>query len=119
MNVAILGASIKEDRLSNMAQARLTNLGHQVFPVTPIYDEVLGVPCYTNLIDIKEKIDTITVYLAPDKTRSLIQQFMTLNPRRVILNPGTESTLLTKSLEENGIQVLEACTLVMLSSSSF
>jgi len=38
-----------------------------------------------------------------------------LSPKRIIFNPGTENQELKKLAEAQGIECLEACTLVMLS----
>jgi hypothetical protein len=42
-----------------------------------------------------------------------------LKPRRVIFNPGSENEALAKKLREAGIEVVEACTLVLLRSEAF
>jgi hypothetical protein len=43
----------------------------------------------------------------------------TIKPRRVIFNPGTENPRLARSLRADGIEVEEACTLVLLQTGQF
>lgn len=40
-------------------------------------------------------------------------------PKRIIFNPGTENQTFEKMAEEKGIEVLNACTLVMLSIGNY
>ena len=67
MNVAILGASEKRERYSYKAQQLLVEEGHMVFPVSSSGKDILGVQGYPFLTDIKDSIDTITVYVNPTR----------------------------------------------------
>ena len=40
-------------------------------------------------------------------------------PKRIIFNPGTENPELEKLAKDNQIEVLEACTLVLLSTGQY
>ena len=42
-----------------------------------------------------------------------------LNPRRVIFNPGTENYDFMQQASNEGIEVVEGCTLVMLRSGQY
>lgn len=119
MNVAILGASAKKDRYSYLALTSLKNKGHRVFPINPNLAEIEGQAAYPSLSVLPEKVDTITVYLAPYRSEPLTEDIISAKPRRVIFNPGAENPSLMKRLEDNGIMVVSACTLVMLSLDSF
>lgn len=118
-NVAVLGASPKKDRYSNRAINMLLEYGHTVYPIHPIKDTIEGLKVYHSLSEIQHPIDTLTVYVGPKNMQPLIQSIVTLNPKRVILNPGTESRELIEKLNENNILYVEACTLVMLSTNQF
>ncbi|MEM9235166.1 MAG: CoA-binding protein [Verrucomicrobiota bacterium] len=116
MKVAILGASPKQDRYSNKAQRMLAEHGHEVFPVNPSGSEVLGVPATT---EVPEGMDTVTLYVGPRNLEPMLDQLIAAAPKRVIFNPGTESEEAMERLQENGIEVEEACTLVLLSTGTF
>ena len=122
MNVAIIGASEKPDRYSHRAQRMLMDHGHTTFPVSPNAKEILDRPGYASLLDIPEEegpIDTLTVYVNPQRFEPLIDEVRELSPRRVIFNPGTESGDAAEALREAGIHVVEACTLVLLRTDQF
>ncbi|MEM9158501.1 MAG: 2-amino-4-hydroxy-6-hydroxymethyldihydropteridine diphosphokinase [Verrucomicrobiota bacterium] len=117
--VAILGASRKEDRYSNKAQRMLMEHGHSVVPVAPVAEEVLGVRCLKSITACKGNIDTVTLYVGPQRLGPLVDEIIEKMPRRVIFNPGTESEEYERRMQEAGIEVEEACTLVMLRTGSF
>lgn len=119
MNVAILGASSNPERYSNKAQVQLTKNGHTVFPVSAKEATILGINTFTSLSGIKDPIDTVTLYINPARLTGEMDKILTLKPKRVIFNPGTESDELEKVLSDNGIRTVEACTLVLLSIGQF
>ncbi|MGC6426308.1 MAG: CoA-binding protein [Akkermansiaceae bacterium] len=119
VKVAILGASLKPERYSHQAQLLLMENGHEVFPVSPRGVEILEVPGFSSLSEVGVKIDTVTLYLGPERLAPLVEEVMELNPRRVIFNPGTESADAMEQLEKAGIECEEACTLVMLRAGLF
>lgn len=118
-NVAVLGASHKPDRFSNGAIRVLKRDGFRVLPVHPRYSEIEGFPVFSDLDQISDPVDTLTLYLSPARVAPLIEAIVALKPGRVIFNPGTESTALEGRLRQAGISFVHACTLVMLQSKQF
>jgi len=117
--VAVLGASPKPDRYAFKAMQMLRQHGHEPLPVNPAYDEILGVKCYRRINDVPAPIDTLTVYLGKRRSDPLVEQITSALPRRIILNPGAENDELASAARKRGIEVVEGCTLVMLSSGTF
>jgi uncharacterized protein len=117
--VAILGASPNPQRYANMAQKQLLAKGHEVILVSPRYDEVEGLPCSSDVKNINEPIDTLTLYVNAEKSSAMADSILSLQPKRVIFNPGTENPELQKRLVAKNIEALEACTLVLLSLDQF
>ena len=116
MKVAILGASPKPERYSHQAQLLLSEHGHQVFPVSPTGWEILGV---AGMAKVPSEMDTVTLYLGPDRLLPVLDALIEAAPRRVIFNPGTESLEAIERLEAAGIETEAACSLVMLRTGSF
>lgn len=119
MNVAILGASNKPDRYSFMAFRLLREKGHALFPVHPVLKEIEGAPVYASITKITEPLDTITVYLSQKNQQAVESDLLSCNARRVIFNPGAENSDLALRLRQNGVETLEACTLVLLRTGQF
>ena len=82
----------------------------------------MGKKVYKTIGDLAssgQKIDTVTVYVNSAISDKFEQDFLKLKPTRVIFNPGAENPRLQKGLEQQGIAVENACTLVMLRTDQF
>ncbi len=119
MNVAVLGASNKPDRYSFKALRMLREKGHTPYPVHPALSTVDGIAVWTSLRAIPEPIDTVTVYLSARNQEAIANDLLDGGVRRVIFNPGAENPELAEQLRQRGKEVLEACTLVLLSTGQF
>lgn len=114
----VLGASENTERYSNLAVKKLVAHNH---PVTAI-----GLK-EGNVNDIKilkgnpiiENLDTVTLYLNPANQIPYYQYILSLHPKRIIFNPGTENDELQTLAHNQGIYTMEACTLVLLSTNQY
>lgn len=119
MNVAVLGASDKTDRYSYKALKMLKDKGHWPFPIHPVLKAVDGQPVYAKLTDITEPVHTVTVYLSAENSNKAAGDLLAGQIKRVIFNPGAENPALAAQLKDKGVEVVEACTLVMLTTGQF
>ena len=117
--VVVLGASPKPERYSNQAVRALVEYGHRVIPVHPLLKKIAGVVAVPALSSVKDPVNTLTLYVGPERGKELLQDMINLGPHRVIMNPGTESDEIEEELNARGIAVLRACTLVMLRTGRF
>jgi predicted CoA-binding protein len=119
MRVAVLGASPNSDRYSNRAIRSLRQHGHEVIPINPAHKLIEGLAVVPTLAADPSPIDTVTVYVSPKHIEPLIDGIIAARPRRIIANPGAESDTLREQARAAGIEYVEACTLVMLSTGQF
>jgi uncharacterized protein len=112
-SVAILGASDKPDRYSNMLLKRLASKGHKLYPVNPALKTIDGIEVYPTLADLPPGIDVLTVYMNPMRSSALANAIEATGIPRVIFNPGAENEELSDRLTEAGVRVEEACSLVL------
>lgn len=117
--VVVLGASDKPDRYSYKAVKLLEEHGHKVIPVHPTLKNIEGLTVVNNLSAITEHIDTLTLYVGAAASSSMQSEILALKPKRIIMNPGAENPDLAKAATAEGIEVLEACTLVMLKTGQY
>jgi predicted CoA-binding protein len=117
--VAVLGASDNPERTAYQAIERLLGSNHDVIPVSPKGGEIFGLPVVPALGQITRPVDTLTMYVGPDRQGALVGDIVALKPRRVIFNPGTENPSIYPQLQQAGIAIQEACTLVLLSTRQF
>jgi len=117
--VAVVGASAKPERYSNRALRMLQSAGHGPIPVSRLGQDILGLKGFPTVSAIPDPVDTVTMYLSPEKQGPVIQGILARKPRRVIFNPGAENPEAYAALSRHGIEVVEACTLVLLSTGQF
>jgi predicted CoA-binding protein len=114
----VLGASTNPSRYSNMAITRLNARKHEVIAVGLRAGKVGDVNIVTGLPE-EENVDTVTLYLNSNNQKPYYDYILSLRPKRIIFNPGAENEELEQLAHKNGIQTMEACTLVMLNIGQY
>lgn len=80
--------------------------------------EISGVKI-TKEFKLFDGVDTVSLYVGPRNQDYWKEYIKELKPKRVIFNPGTENEDFQMDLIKEGIEVEEACTLVLLSMGSY
>ena len=114
----VVGASENPERYSYLATKLLVAHGHPVLCIGLKEGRIDDTPIVTGepvLIDIH----TITLYVNPTAQHALIPYLFSLNPRRIIFNPGTENEAFTMVAKQKGIETMDACTLVILKTGQY
>lgn len=114
----VLGASSNPSRYSYLALNRLINAGHTVEAIGKKQETVAGVPIQNEPTPLKD-INTVTLYLNPENQKPYYNYIISLHPKRIIFNPGTENEELEKLAHQNNIATMEACTLVLLTTGQY
>lgn len=114
----IIGATEKPDRYANRAALSLIRHGHPIELIGLREGTIAGNRIRTGQPALDE-VDTVTLYVGPQHQPILYDYVKQLNPRRVIFNPGTENPDFEQQLSRVGIEPIEACTLVMLSTGTY
>jgi predicted CoA-binding protein len=114
----VLGASDNPSRYSYLAVQRLRNHGHPVVAIGRKKTMLNDVLIEKEQVAAND-IDTVTVYLNPSHQQEYYDYILSLQPKRIIFNPGAENDELAALAAEKGIEVKEACTLVMLSTNQY
>jgi len=114
----IVGASTNADRYAYKAANALTKHGHSIVNIGTKSGTVAGVEIQKGKPPISD-LDTITLYIGAAHQPDMYDYLLGLKPKRIIFNPGTENPQFEKMAREKGIEVLEACTLVMLASNQY
>lgn len=114
----VLGASQNPARYSNMAVTRLNSHNHTVVAIGRREGKIGNTQIVTGQPK-EDDVDTVTLYLNPQNQKPYYDYILSLRPKRIIFNPGAENDELEKLAQQNGIQTMEACTLVLLSIGQF
>jgi len=116
----VLGASPNPSRYAFVASKMLKDYRHEFVPVGIKKGEIAG----ETILDLRDKpeikdVDTVTLYLGPQNQTEWYDYILSLKPKRIIFNPGTENRELMDLARDQDIEVDMACTLVMLRSGQY
>jgi uncharacterized protein len=114
----VLGASENSERYSNMAIKKLLAYGHEVVAIGKREGKVENVEIVKSKPQF-ENIDTVTMYMSAKNQKEYEEYVLSLQPKRIIFNPGAENDELSEKAAAHGINPIEACTLVMLSTEQY
>jgi uncharacterized protein len=116
----LVGATTNPDRYAFLVAQQLADRGFEFIPIGIKKGNLFG----REIMDLREKpelkgIHTITLYLGPANQSEWMDYLISLNPKRIIFNPGTENPEFFRKANEAGIEVLPACNLVMLNTGQY
>jgi predicted CoA-binding protein len=116
----VIGATPNQSRYAYLAANMLREYDHEVVPMGIKQGEVAG----KEILDIRKKpaingVDTVTLYIGPRHQPEWYNYILSLKPKRIIFNPGTENDEFEQLAVTHGIETLEACTLVLLRSHQY
>lgn len=116
----IIGATTNPSRYAYLAAEMLTEYKHEIVPVgiksgVVLGKEILPIQSHPFIQDV----DTITLYIGPQHQPEHYEYLLSLKPKRVIFNPGTENSEFEKMVEDSGAEAWQACTLVLLRSGQY
>ena len=114
----VIGASENPARYSNLAIQKLNAYQHPVVAIG-LKKGMVGKTAIETEKKPMEDIDTVTLYLNPTRQKEYYDYILSLAPKRIIFNPGTENDELADLAAEKNIKPMEACTLVLLSTGQY
>ncbi|MDX1941030.1 MAG: CoA-binding protein [Saprospiraceae bacterium] len=114
----VLGASPNPARYSYAAVRQLTRFGHEVIAIGNREGTIEGISILKGQPSLGN-VDTVTLYLNAENQKQYYDYILNLQPKRIIFNPGAENLELARLAREKGIEILPACTLVMLSVGNY
>ncbi len=114
----IIGASPNSDRYSYKATVSLKNYNHTVYPIGIRSGKIGDSDIITDKPQL-ENIDTVTLYVGPENQPQWYDYILSLHPKRIIFNPGTENQEFVSLANSKGIETEYACTLVLLSIKQY
>ena len=115
-----MGATPNQARYAYLAATMLAEYKHDTILLGIRKGEING----NKILDIREKpkledVHTLTLYIGPHRQPEWYNYLLSLKPKRIIFNPGTENEEFENLAKQQGIETLGACTLVMLRSQQF
>lgn len=118
IHTLVFGASLKAHRISNQVIYKLRAKEHHVSAVGLRSGMVDDIEILTGHPKI-ENVHTISMYMNESRQQEHMEYLLALKPKRIIFNPGAENLELYTLAKAEGIEVTNACTLVMLLTGEF
>lgn len=114
----VLGASPNPERYSNRAVKKLLEKQIPVVAIGKKESEIDSVLIRKGMPDIGT-VHTVTLYLNAKNQEEYYDYVLSLNPKRVIFNPGTMNEEFEEILRKEDIEVVTDCMLAMLVCGQF
>jgi hypothetical protein len=114
----VVGASTNPARYANMAVHQLLKHEQPVEAIGLREDHIGPVAIQTGFPALTD-IHTVTLYLNAQRQEAYYDYLLGLAPKRIIFNPGTENPEFAEKARKAGVETIEACTLVMLSTNQY
>lgn len=115
--VAVVGASSDRKKFGNKALRAFVAEGYRVIPVNPNEAQVEGLPTYASVLDVPGAIDMATVYVQPDVTLRLLDEFERKGIPEIWVNPGAEDDSVMSEARRRKMNVIFACSIVGIGRS--
>jgi len=110
--VAVVGASSSRAKFGNKALRAFQAEGYHVVPINPNQSEVEGLKTYASVLDVPEPIDMATVYVQPDVTLRLLDEFARKGIAEIWVNPGAEDDAVMAEARRRKMNVIFACSII-------
>ncbi len=113
--MVVLGASPNPMRFSHKVVRSLLRQHYDVIAVGYREGRIENIEILTGKPEIKD-VHTILLYIGTRHQAEYYDYILSLHPKRIIFNPGTENEELKNLALENNIEVKNDCALLMLGS---
>jgi predicted CoA-binding protein len=110
--IAVVGASNDRHKFGNKALRAYRDEGYTVIPINPNEAEVEGLTTYPSVLDVPGPIDIATVYVQPDITTKLLDEFEQKGIPEVWINPGAETDEMVDAAHHRKTKVIFACSIL-------
>jgi predicted CoA-binding protein len=115
--VAVVGASSSRMKFGNKALRAFIEQGYRVLAINPNEAEVEGVKTYASVLDVSEPIDMATVYVQPEVTLRLLDEFQQKQIPEIWVNPGAEDDAVMAEARRRKMNVIFACSIIGIGRS--
>ncbi|MFC0362842.1 CoA-binding protein [Enterococcus canintestini] len=117
-NIAVVGLSPKEDRVSFQIARLLQDRDYRIIPVNPQYagDEILGEKVYADLVSVPEKIDIVDIFRRSEFLPAVAADFLKTDAKVFWAQLGLQNEEAAAMLEEAGRKnvIMDRCIKIEL-----
>ena len=96
-----------ELRASNFVATYLIRTHLRVYPVNPVYDEILGLKCYDSLADLPEVPDIVDIFRRPDAIPEVVDEAISVGAKVVWFQLGLRHDEAARTARDAGLEVVQ------------
>jgi uncharacterized protein len=115
----VLGASPNPDRFAYKAVRSLQRREMPVVAIGRRNVDLGNLQIRKGMPEDIGNVHTITLYMSAKNQKEYYNYILSLNPKRIIFNPGTTNPELSEIAQKAGIEVIDDCMLVMLNTGKY
>ncbi|MFN7182316.1 MAG: CoA-binding protein, partial [Planctomycetota bacterium] len=105
-NIAIVGVSGRENRPSFYVAKFLLQAGYKVIFVNPNYENILGLKCYRNLSEIKEKVEIVDIFRRAEQVKEIVDEAILIGAKVIWMQEGIINKEACDIAREKGLEVV-------------
>ena len=106
-SVALVGVSANPIRSSNFVASYLIRTDFVMYPVNPMYDEVLGMRCYPSLADLPETPDIVDIFRREDQIPGVVEEAIAVGAKVVWFQLGLRHDEAARMALDAGLAVVQ------------
>ena len=110
--IAIVGASNDRNKFGNKCVRAYLERGYLVYPINLTATEIEGLPVFAALSDVSDRLDRISIYLPPVKTRTLLPELASHSGTEIWFNPGAVDAEGLEEAARLGLEIRSGCSIV-------
>lgn len=104
--LAIIGISQDPSKDSHSVAKYLIDVGYDVIPVNPKYDEVLGLKCYPDLKSIPQHVDLVNIFRKPEALSEIVDEAIDIKADYIWMQLGLCDNDSADKARLNGLKVV-------------
>jgi uncharacterized protein len=112
-SLAVVGVSADRKKFGNIIFRTLKERGVRVYPIHRSLGEVEGVPCYSTLGALPEKVEGVVTVIPPAETEKFVETCPGAGVKAIWMQQGSESPKAEARARELGMQVVAGECLLM------
>ncbi len=105
-SVAVVGISRDPAKPAHFVPKYLKEHGYQIMPVNPSAQEILGIKCYKNLLDLNEPIDIVDVFRPSEDVPAVVEQAIKKKIKAIWLQEGIHNQGAEEEAKRHGLDVV-------------
>ena len=106
-SVALVGVSGNVLRASNFVAAYIVRTHLKVYPVNPMYDEILGLKCYPSLADLPEVPDIVDIFRKHSALPGVVDEAIAIGAKVVWFQLGLRHDEAALKAINAGLEVVQ------------